>query len=85
MVATNLLLFVLVFGNAFNNRICLEQRALSLVIIFECERPLLIEYKDYIGLMPSLDLLLIRRTMMLSLASPILDNDLVVMISARHG
>jgi len=53
-------------------------------IILECERPLLIEYKDCIGLMPSLDLLLIRRTMMLSLATPILDNDLVVMISSTH-
>jgi hypothetical protein len=46
--------------------------------------PCLIEYKDCIGLMPLLDLLLIRRTILLSLATPILDNDLVVMISSTH-
>jgi len=44
MVVTNLLWFVLIFGNAFDNRICLEHVLSN--VIFECERPLLIEYKD---------------------------------------
>jgi len=34
MVTTNLLLFIFVFSNAFNNRICSEQKALSLMILY---------------------------------------------------
>lgn len=86
LVESYYLLFIsFVFGSTLNNRICSEQIGLVLNnVIFECERPLLIKYKDCGGLMPFLDLLLIKRTMIRSLAAPILDKDLVVMISPTH-